>query len=314
MIELAIVSGKGGTGKTSIVGSLAALAENKVMVDCDVDAADLHLILDHKVKQTAEFKGGYRASIDNELCTGCGICFDYCRFDAIKSTVNETYGWIDKFRIEPLSCEGCGICVEFCPENAIDFNEIVSGQWFVSDTKYGPLVHARLGIAQANSGKLVSLLRTTAREMAEENKLDMVIIDGPPGIGCPVIASVTGTSYVLIITQPSLSAFHDMKRVVQLIEHFNISCGICINMFDINQKITAELEEFARQKNIKVLGKIPYDTDVTKAQVAGTTVVEYCESNLSENIKLLWQILQSELKNTNQKKRSTTYENRNTFG
>ena len=226
MIELTIISGKGGTGKTSVVGSLAALAKNKVLVDCDVDAADLHLILGNNVKKSADFKGGHRASINEELCTGCGICLDYCRFDSIKEVINESTGWVDKFRIDQLSCEGCGVCTQFCPENAIDFDEIVSGQWFLSETKYGPLVHARLGIAQANSGKLVSLLRTKARNLADENRWDLVLIDGPPGIGCPVIASVTGASYVLIVTEPSLSAFHDLKRIMQLMDHFKMPKSI----------------------------------------------------------------------------------------
>ncbi len=314
MIELTVISGKGGTGKTSIVGSLAALAKNKVMIDCDVDAADLHLILGHKVKKSADFMGGRRASINEELCTGCGICLDYCRFDAIKEVISKSTGWVDKFRIDQLSCEGCGVCTQFCPENAIDFNEIVSGRWFLSETKYGPLVHARLGIAQANSGKLVSLLRTKARALADENGLDLVLIDGPPGIGCPVIASVTGTSYVLIVTEPSLSAFHDLKRIIQLMDYFKMPCGLCINMFDINRQIAAGIEYFARQSNIKVLGKIPYDANVIKAQVAGRTVIEYSENSVSEHIRSLWDNLETELNSHNNKQRSKVHENRNTFG
>jgi len=296
-MELVIVSGKGGTGKTSIVGSLATLSQDKVMVDCDVDAADLHLILNNKIRKTTEFIGGKQASIIDEMCTNCGICVDYCRFDAIKYE-NGTEGadrerhWIDKH-----ACDGCAVCVRHCPEQAIDFKDVISGEWYLSDTPYGPLVHARLGISQANSGKLVSLLRQQARMLAEKNGLDMVIIDGPPGIGCPVIASTTGAGYVLIVTEPSMSALHDMKRLVQLTAHFGIRTGICINRFDINTDISSQIEEFAKEQKIEVLGKIPYDREVTNAQLAGTTVTEYSTGAVTDSIKLLWSNLKDRLKN-----------------
>ena len=296
MTELVIVSGKGGTGKTSLVGSLAALSRNKVLVDCDVDAADLHLILQHNVLKTTEFIGGKQASIIQEKCTNCGICFEYCRFDAIKHELNADSTGEERYWIDKHACDGCAVCVRHCPEQAIDFNEVVSGEWYVSDTPHGPLLHARLGIAQANSGKLVSLLRQQARLLAEKTGLDLIIVDGPPGIGCPVIASITGAGYVLIVTEPSKSALHDMERLLQLISHFKIPVGICINRSDINLDLTARIEEFAKKQNISILGRIPYDPAVTKAQLAGTTVIEHVATGVSKDIELLWLNLSNQLK------------------
>ncbi len=295
MLELVVLSGKGGTGKTSIVGSLAVLAKNKIMVDCDVDAADLHLILPHKIKLTEDFTSGSIASIIDEKCTACGICLDYCRYDAIKHEPDNHHPAGERYWINPYACEGCGVCPHFCPEKAIDFTETVSGQWFYSETPYGPLWHARLGIAQSNSGKLVSLLRQKAREQAVADKKDMIIIDGPPGIGCPVIASITGANYILIITEPSLSARHDMERLVSLAEHFKLAVGLGINRYDINETITEDIERFAREKNISVLGRIAFDPDVTRAQVAGKAIVEYPDSAAAGQVRSLWNQLQKEL-------------------
>ncbi len=295
MTELVVLSGKGGTGKTSLVGSLAALSRDKVLVDCDVDAADLHLILQNKVRRTIEFIGGKQASIVDKRCTNCGVCQEYCRFDAIKYQAENAGGeryWIDKH-----ACDGCGVCVRHCPEQAIEFKEVVSGEWYVSDTPHGPLVHARLGFAQANSGKLVSLLRQQARLLADKNGFDLIIIDGPPGIGCPVIASITGVGYVLIVTEPSMSALHDMERLLQLTNHFRIPTGICINKSDISPDLTSRIEEFAEKQKVKILGRIPFDPAMTAAQLAGTTVVEHVDTGVSENIALLWSSLREELSN-----------------
>jgi MinD superfamily P-loop ATPase len=288
-MELVVVSGKGGTGKTSLVGSLAALSKNKVLVDCDVDAADLHLILRNDVNKTSEFIGGKRASINDEKCVNCGICEEYCRFGAIKykphtDILSEERPWIDKY-----ACDGCGVCVRQCPEQAIDFNEVVSGEWYISDTPYGPLVHARLGIAQANSGKLVSLLRHQAKQLADQRQLDLVLIDGPPGIGCPVIASITGTRYVLIVTEPSLSALHDMERLLQLTAHFKIPTGICINKCDINPEISDRIEERAQILDLPVFGHIRHDETVTKAQLNGKPVVENSDCPAATDIRMLWE-------------------------
>lgn len=288
MKELVVVSGKGGTGKTSLVGALAILSHKKVMVDCDVDAADLHLIMNNKVRKTSEFIGGKQASIIEEMCTNCGMCVDYCRFDAIKyedgtgDSERERY-WIDRF-----ACDGCAVCIRHCPEQAIDFKDVISGKWFISDTPFGPLVHARLGIAQANSGKLVSILRQQARLLADKNGLDLIIVDGPPGIGCPVIASTTGAGYVLLVTEPSMSALHDLKRILQLTTHFRIPTGICINRFDINPNISSRIEEYAKDQKVEVLGKIPFDLAVTKAQLEGKAVTENPSNKVTEGIEQLW--------------------------
>ena len=212
MRELVILSGKGGTGKTSVTAAFASLARNMVLCDADVDAADLHLILSPDFKKTMEFKGGHEAVINPDLCTQCGRCIEVCRFGAVK----------DSFEIDPIDCEGCGVCVDLCPEKAIDFPEIVCGEWYISDTRFGPMVHARLGIAQENSGKLVSLIRGEAKKLAAKNNLDLILTDGPPGIGCPVIASIGQATAVLIVAEPTVSGLHDMERVGQLSKHFNI--------------------------------------------------------------------------------------------
>jgi len=289
MTELVIVSGKGGTGKTSLVGSLAVLAENKVLVDCDVDAADLHLILNNSLQKTTEFIGGKRASIVESKCTNCGICVEYCRFNAIKHVEPAADGSGERYWINGHACDGCAVCVRHCPEQAIDFKDVVSGSWYVSDTPKGPLVHARLGIAQANSGKLVSVLRQQALRLTEENGLDLVIIDGPPGIGCPVIASITGTDYVLVVTEPSLSALHDMERLLQLTAHFRIPTGICINKCDINPELSNEIEQRAHQLNLSILGRIRHDKAVIKAQLNQESVVENGNSPAAKDTRALWE-------------------------
>ncbi|RKX26694.1 MAG: (4Fe-4S)-binding protein [Candidatus Zixiibacteriota bacterium] len=296
MTELVVVSGKGGTGKTSLIGSLAALSQDKVLVDCDVDAADLHLILQNNLQKTTEFIGGKRAVIIEEKCTNCGICPEYCRFDAIKHEVHGENAGGERYWIDEHACDGCGVCVRHCPEEAIDFRDVTSGEWYISDTPYGPLVHARLGIAQANSGKLVSVLRRQARELADQRGLDLILIDGPPGIGCPVIASITGTGYVLIVTEPSMSAMYDMERLLQLTVHFGIPTGICINKSDINPAMTSRIEEFAKKQKVSILGRIPFDPAVTKAQMAGTTVVEHATNGASKSIRLMWSKLSDVLK------------------
>jgi len=288
MKELIVISGKGGTGKTSIVAAFAGLAKNAVFADCDVDAADLHLILEPKIRQTTDFSGGKQASIISEKCIGCGKCKELCKFDAINfngpanEIVNKT------FTVDSISCEGCKVCVEFCPVNAIEFNDSINGQWFISDTRFGTMVHAKLGIAEENSGKLVSLIRKEAKQIATEQNSDFIIVDGSPGIGCPVIASITGADLVLVVTEPTMSAQHDLERVIELTEHFKIPVAICINKFDINPEKAAEIETKAKQRNIKVIGNIPYDTVITKAQIAGQNIIEYSNNGVTKQIRSLW--------------------------
>ena len=288
MKELVVISGKGGTGKTSIVAAFAALAKNAVFADCDVDAADLYLVLEPKVKQTFEFSGGKRAAIVTEKCIGCGKCQDLCRFDAIHFNGPANDMVDNTFTIDPVSCEGCKVCVEFCPVDAIEFNDSINGQWFISDTRFGTMVHARLGIAEENSGKLVSLIRKEAKRIAAEEKKDLVIVDGSPGIGCPVIASIAGADLVLIITEPTLSGQHDLGRVADLAGGFKIPALVCINKYDLNPDVAKQIEEDGRSRNMEVVGKIRYDEAFTRAQILKSTVLEYTGGGVSEDVKALW--------------------------
>lgn len=285
MKELIILSGKGGTGKTSIVGSFAAIAQNKVMADCDVDAADLHLLLNPSAKEENEFRSGQVAVIDDEKCIQCGLCQDECRFDAISS-----------FKVDPVSCEGCGFCSHICPVEAITMNECKAGDWYISDSKYGPLVHARLGIAQENSGKLVALVRKQARDLAEKNGLNYVICDGPPGIGCPVISSLSGANLALIVTEPTLSGIHDMERVLDVCQHFGVPALVCINKYDINDENTRAIHYYCREKGVEVAAIIPFDNVVTEAMVRGKSVVEYSEGRVAREIKSLWKYIDRKLR------------------
>lgn len=283
MKELVIVSGKGGTGKTSVTASLAALADQPVICDCDVDAADLHLILDPKIRENHDFRSGHEAVIRESDCIGCGICQDVCRFDAVIDDV-------ETFSIDPIACEGCGVCVHFCPQKAIDFPESLCGKWFVSDTRLGPMVHAKLGVAAENSGKLVSLVRTEAKHLAEEENRKMVIVDGPPGIGCPVIASITGASQVLVVTEPTVSGEHDLERVLGLARHFQIPALVCVNKWDINEEMTIRIEQKSRDLGANIAGRIRYDQAVTRAQLLQKTVVE-TDAASAQDIRQIWDYL-----------------------
>lgn len=283
MRELVIVSGKGGTGKTSVTASLAALADHPVICDCDVDAADLHLILEPKIRENHDFLSGHEAVIRESDCIGCGICQDVCRFGAVIDDV-------ETFSIDPIACEGCGVCVHFCPQKAIDFPESLCGKWFVSETRLGPMVHAKLGVAAENSGKLVSLVRTEAKHLAEEENRRMVIVDGPPGIGCPVIASITGASQVLIVTEPTVSGEHDLERVMGLARHFQIPSLVCVNKWDINEEMTIRIEQKARDLGAGIAGRIRYDQAVTRAQILQKTIVE-TDAASAQDIRQIWDYL-----------------------
>lgn len=292
MKEIVIVSGKGGTGKTSVAACMVALAERPVIADCDVDAADLHLVLNPVVKKTEDFSGGKMAKILPDECNGCGKCFELCRFDAVIRNEGKPPG----YEIDPIACEGCGVCSYFCPEKAIEFKPAVNGQWFISDTRYGPMVHARLGIAEENSGKLVSLVRTQAKTIAGEENAPYIFVDGPPGIGCPVIASVTGADAVLIVTEPTMSGEHDLERVVLLIKHFKIPAYLCVNKFDINPGMSAAIEKKAMSNGVKVVGRIRYDRAVTEAQIKRLPVVELAGTPPSaKDIRDMWDNLVREI-------------------
>lgn len=285
MKEIVVISGKGGTGKTSLVASFAILAKKTVIADCDVDAADLHLVLTPDVKAEHDFLSGYEAFIEQDVCTACGACLNLCRFGAIDEMRDTTDQPV--FRINPIACEGCRVCARFCPHNAVEMKKRLCGAWMVSETRAGPMVHARLGIAAENSGKLVALVRQEARRLAQEKKRDTVLIDGPPGIGCPVIASITGASQIIIVTEPTMSAAHDLERVLELAKHFKVPSFVCVNKWDICPDMAAYLEEKAVALNARVLGRIRYDRAVTQAQKIARAVIE-TEASCNEDILEIW--------------------------
>lgn len=280
MKELVVISGKGGTGKTSVVAGFASLCGNIVLCDADVDAADLHLLMAPKVKEQYDFISGHRAIIDLERCSRCGLCRDLCRFNAIS----------DDFVVDGIECEGCGVCYYFCPERAIDFPQNTCGQWFISETRFGPMVHARLAVSEENSGKLVTLVRQEAKKLAEKTKHDIIITDGPPGLGCPVIASIGGASAVLVVAEPTVSGRHDMKRIVQLAHHFRVNALLCVNKYDLNLEITEAIEAWAQENGVAIVGRIPFDPVFTRAMVLGKSVVEFDVKSLgSLALKSVWQ-------------------------
>jgi len=322
--ELVVISGKGGTGKTSVTASFAVLAGRPVIADCDVDAADLHLVLSPRVLERHEFRGGHEAVIRENACTGCGACLTLCRFGAVRPPaavwdpaihgeasncrdceycvrsgpvrtnasireLREASGerGLAAYAIDPTACEGCGVCFRFCPEQAIDFPERICGEWMISETRCGPMVHARLGTAAENSGKLVSTVRREARRIAETDGRSLILMDGPPGIGCPVIASVTGASLVLVVTEPTVSGEHDLARVLSLARHFRIPSTVCVNKWDLNPEMTERIENAARRAGASIAGRIRYDRAVTRAQMQERAVVEI-DAPCAEDIRGVW--------------------------
>ncbi|MBN2369559.1 MAG: ATP-binding protein [Vicinamibacteria bacterium] len=290
MIEIVILSGKGGTGKTSLTASFAVLAEHAVLADCDVDAADLHLVLAPRILERHDFLSGHEAVIRQADCARCGACVADCRYDAVVRTIDASGS--ARFTIDPASCEGCGVCVHFCPAQAIDFPERLCGEWMVSETRRGRMVHARLGIAAENSGKLVSVVRREARRVAEEQGAPLILVDGPPGIGCPVIASVTGASLALIVTEPTVSGEHDLERILALTRHFAIPTAVCVNKWDINPEMTLRIEKKAADMGARAVGRVRYDVAVTRAQLDARAVVE-TQSEAANDVVAVWRGVQS---------------------
>lgn len=284
MKQLVVISGKGGTGKTILAASFAALSHNPVMADCDVDAADLHLLLQPTVIDRHQFSGGRYASVDETLCSRCGECRVRCRFDAIG----------EDFVVDPVSCEGCAFCHFVCPVKAIEMRERTSGEWFVSETRFGPMVHAQLGIAEENSGKLVSVVKRRAKEIAESQKRDWVIVDGAPGIGCPVIASLSGADCALVVTEPTLSSLHDTDRVIGVARHFNVPVKLVINKYDLNLEMAAEVEAYCKIGNIPFVGRIGFHESVVGAAVEGKTIVEHSNGRARLEVEAVWSTLEKE--------------------
>ncbi len=270
MKEIVVISGKGGTGKTSIAASFAVLADRPVVADCDVDAADLHLILAPEPRERHEFRSGRVAVVRPADCTGCGVCAGLCRFGAAAPARGGTV-----YAVDPVSCEGCGVCVRFCPARAIDFPERLCGEWMVSETRCGPMVHARLAAAVGNSGKLVATVRREARRVAAESDRGLIVVGGPPGIGCPVIASVGGASLVVAVAEATVSGAHDLDRVLSLARHFNVRAAVCVNKWDINPAAAEAIEAMAADRGAVAAGRVPYDPAVTESQIRGTTIVEH---------------------------------------
>ncbi len=283
MKQILVISGKGGTGKTVITGAFAALADNKVLADCDVDAADLHLLLEPSIRTREEFRSGKTAVIDPELCVGCGKCVQVCRFGAVGSD----------FVVDPISCEGCAFCSFACSFHAVHMEENVSGEWFVSDTRFGPMVHARLGIAEENSGKLVSLVKKKAKELGDASGADYIIIDGPPGTGCPVISSLSGVDCAVIVAEPTLSGLHDAGRVLELAGHFKVPAGMIINKFDLNIDMTEKIEEYCAERGAEMFGRIRFDKSVVNAMVNGRTVMEGGSARAQKEITKIWESIVS---------------------
>ncbi|WP_292464983.1 ATP-binding protein [Methanolobus sp.] len=283
--QITVISGKGGTGKTTLTAAFASLAGNAIIADCDVDAANLHLLLHPVMTSKLDFYGMKVASIDQNRCSVCGLCRKGCRFGAIT----------ENFVIDAHACEGCGVCALVCTQEAIVMKEHKSGEIYRSMTRFGPFVHARLGIGEETGGKLVSMVRKNATEMAALHNTDLIIIDGPPGIGCSVIASISGADLVFIVTEPSVSAIHDLERVIEVAAHFRIKTVVCINRYDINKEKTAYIEEYCRKKDVNVVGKLPLSEIPTKAMLEGKTVIEYKDDSFAGTVQDIWHRVHSGL-------------------
>lgn len=296
MKEVIVLSGKGGTGKTSLVGSFAHLAKSKVLLDCDVDASDLHMLLAPQVLAEHAFHSGHKAQVDSSKCSGCGVCDELCQFEAV--TVHDTA------EISAYNCEGCGVCAHFCPEEAIQLESNHCGTWYVSETAYGPFVHSQLFPGEDNSGKLVSHIKGKAREVAEEQGVELILIDGSPGVACPVIASLSGVDMALVVTEPSQSGVHDLERILDLTDHFKVATMLCINKWDLHPELSAEIETLAQTRNVELLGKIPFDPSVIDCQIEGIPVTVSQTSLAAYSIKDMWNKLAARIEQLPEKEQN----------
>ena len=284
MKEIVVISGKGGTGKTSLTASFAMMgATDVVLADCDVDAADMHLLMQPDLDSSEDFYSGEVAYIEQANCISCGICMDVCRFDAV-SVIN------DEYTITPLDCEGCGYCARVCPTETIINKDLLVGELYVSNIKTGSkMVHAHLGIGADNSGKLVAKVKNEAKALALKYQKDYVLVDGSPGVGCPVISSLSGANFAVLVTEPSISGIHDLKRVYELVKKFNINAGCIINKADVNIEKQAEIKQFLVDEGIEHIIDLPYNEDFTKAMTLGQTIVEYKQKELTGLLEQAWE-------------------------
>ncbi len=282
--QMTVVSGKGGTGKTTVLGSFAVLAENKVLADCDVDAANLYLLLHPKVEEQKDFYGAKVAFRDEEKCIHCGMCELRCRFDAISSEY-----------VNQHACEGCGLCTFVCPAHALILETVKSGEYYLSETEYGPMAHAKLVPGGESSGRLVTVVRQEAENIALRDGRALILIDGPPGIGCTATASLTDVDLALIVTEPTLSGMHDMERVIALAEHFRHRAAVIINKADLNPENSAGIRAFAEDHGIPVIGEIPFDETVTHAIAAGKPLVEFSDGPAASAVRQAWERVESVL-------------------
>jgi MinD superfamily P-loop ATPase len=278
--EIVIISGKGGTGKTCLTAAFAHLAGQPVICDLDVDAPDLHLLLHPQNLTTDEFASGHTAVITSR-CDSCGKCIDGCLFDAIESQGPHP-------TVNPLKCEGCKVCVALCPCDAIDFPEKQCGRWHLASTRFGPMIHAQLFPGEENSGRLVTLLKNKARTLAQERQLNLILADGPPGIGCPVISSLAGANLAVVVTEPTPSGIHDLRRVIDLCDHFHLTAGVVINKWDLNSGLSRQIKAFCSQKEITILGQLPHDPAIVEAMVRGQSITETSSNGTVEFIRQIW--------------------------
>ncbi len=283
--EIVVLSGKGGTGKTTLAGAFAALAQNKVIADLDVDAPDLHIILKPHPISEKDFYGMERARIDLDRCTQCGLCIEACRFDAIT----------DDFIVNENFCEGCRACKYVCPVDAVQMLPHIAGKWFISETRYGPMVHGQLGIAEENSGKLVTVIRNQAKFTAQKGGYGLIISDGPPGIGCPVTSSITGAPFSVVVTEPTQSGLHDLDRLFDLFIHFSVTGFLVVNKYDLNRDMTEQIERYAAERGVKPIGRVPFDENVVEALVNGVPVVEYKDGPARDAIVKIWERVRTEM-------------------
>ena len=289
-MEIAVISGKGGTGKSSISAAFATLNGKRVIADCDVDAANLYLLFNPTHEEETVYIGGHKAVIDYELCTSCGECINYCRFDAI--AFNE-----GKVTISEISCDGCFLCSRICPEKAINMVQNDKSRMYSGSFRNGKMVYGRLAPGEENSGKLVNMVRDKARQLAKDNEIEIIILDGPPGIGCPVISTITGADKAVIVTEPTISGLHDMKRTIEVVRKFGIKAYVIINKYDINTQMSSRIDKWCKKEAITIAGHLPFDPEMVEAMVKGLSITEFnSNSPVSLKINGIW----NKILNTNQ--------------